>query len=404
MSLGMIAGLAGGYMILLQFLLVGRMPWLERAFGLDQLTRLHRKNGQRGIILIMFHVTLIILGYSIISGTGVVSQFLDLVANYEDILSAVIAFLLFLTVAGVSLAIVRLRLKYESWYYVHIFVYLAIALAYGHQFENGGDLLASKFFYGYWVALYVIVFGSHLLFRFIRPVYRFYKHRFFVERINRETDQTISLIIGGKNLEQFPIRAGQFMILRFFTKGRWWQAHPFSMSMMPDGKHLRVTVKELGDFTNDLKNIPIGTKVMIDGPYGVFTSASTTRAKILLIAGGIGITPIRSLAEDLVRQGKDVLLLYGNRAEKDIALAGELMGLAADHNNFKVINILSDQPDFSGEQGIIDAEKIERLVPDLLEHEVYLCGPVPMMNGVVATLQKLSVQDEFVHYEKFSLV
>jgi predicted ferric reductase len=404
MSLGMLCGLGGGYMILLQFLFVGRMPWLEQTFGLDQLTRLHKDNGKRGIVFIILHVILITFGYALITHQGVIAQFFDLLKNYEDVFNALLGFVLFLIVVGVSLSIVRLRLKYESWYFVHLFVYAAMAFSFGHQFSIGSDLLASKFFYGYWAALYILIFGNHLYFRFIRPIYRFHIHRFIVEQIKRETDQAVSLIIGGKNLRDFPIKAGQFMLLRFFTKGRWWQSHPFSMSMMPDGNHLRVTVKELGDFTNDVKDIPIGTKVFIDGPYGVFTSANSSRNKILMIAGGIGITPIRSLVEDLAEQKKDIVLLYGNRSEKDIAFAEELTRLADAHKSFKMVNILSDQPDFLGEKGIIDVEKIKRLVPDLLEREIFLCGPVLMMDAIVSTLRSLGVSEELIHYEKFALV
>ncbi|KKT87862.1 MAG: Oxidoreductase FAD/NAD(P)-binding domain protein [Parcubacteria group bacterium GW2011_GWB1_45_10] len=139
--------------------------------------------------------------------------------------------------------------------------------------------------------------------------------------------------------------------------------------------------------------------MIIEGPFGVFTDNEKVSDKILLIAGGIGITPLRSLAQAMVQKGKDVILLFGNKTRQDIVFENEFK----DITGLKLINVLSDEKNYSGETGYIDKEKIQRLVPDFLEREVFLCGPEPMMDSVISDLKELDFPSAKLHFEKFSL-
>lgn len=402
-ALGRIAGLTAAYMILLQFFFMGRTPWLERIFGLDKLSLLHHTNGKWGITFLLFHPLLLVFGYKGTTGISAIQQFLIFFKEYEDVNTAVLGFLLFIIVVGTSLYIVRSKLRYESWYFVHLLAYIAIFSSFGHQFHVGTDIIANKIFYGYWLALYVLVFSNHALFRFIRPVYNFYKHKFYITKIVRENHNAVSIYISGNNLAKFNIHAGQFMIVRFLKKGLWWQGHPFSLSIVPDGRQLRITIKELGDFTKQAtKELAVGTKVFIDGPYGVFTELFSVSKKVLCIAGGIGITPVRSLMEQLAKKGRDVVLLYSNKTQKDIIFKGELENVASQYNA-KIVHIISEEPGYTGEKGKLDGEKIAKIVPDANQREVFLCGPVPMMNAIIPALKKLGISSKNIHYEKFSL-
>jgi len=403
-ALGRLSGLSAAYMILLQFFFMGRMPYLERVFGLDTLSRLHHTNGNRGIILLILHPILLVLGYSAISGLSLWGQFVEIITDYRHVIWAFVGFILFLTVVGVSIYIVRLRIRYESWYFVHLLAYLAVFSSFWHQIAVGEDIIGNKLFYGYWVFLYIIVFTSHITFRFIRPIYLFLRHRFSVARILREAPDAVSIYIKGRALDRFFIRPGQFMIFRFLKKGMWWQAHPFSLSMVPNGKEIRITVRELGDFTKQLQNVPLGTPVFIDGPYGVFTDIFGLSQKTLFIAGGIGITPIRSLMEEMLIKGKDAALLYSNKLEKRIVFKNELQTLKEKYQA-NIVHILSDeQPKEAGEEyGYIDEEKIRRLVPDVAHRDVFLCGPPPMMEKLVIILKGLGVTPKRIHFERFSL-
>ncbi len=400
-AFGRLAGLVAAYMILLQFFFMGRTSYLERVFGLDKLSQVHHKNGRWGIIFLLIHPILLALGYKSFTNSDFWEQLWLMISGSDEMWLAAGGLFLFIIVVISSLIIVQKRFKYESWYFVHLVAYLAVFGSFWHQIAIGTDILASKIFYGYWIALYIFVFANHLVFRFFRPVYLYFNHRFFAERVVRENYNTVSIYIGGRNLEKFKIHSGQFMIFRFLKKGYWLQAHPFSLSMMPDGKNLRITVKNVGDFTSRIQEIAVGTKILIDGPYGVFMDLFGISNKVLFIAGGIGITPVRSLMEEMVQRGRDVVLLYSNRSEKDIVFGHEIQEVI--DGRAKVVNVISDEPEFKGERGRLDEEKIRRLTPDVAEREIYLCGPPPMMEAIIQILKSLGVPERRIHFEKFSM-
>lgn len=401
-AFGKLSGLLAATTVLLQFAFMGRTPWLERSFGLDKLSRIHQQNGRLSFLFIITHPILLTIGYSQLAGISLWQQYLQFAFTYEHVLWASIGLWLFAAVVGTSMTIVRSKWRYESWYFVHLLVYVAVFLSFWHQIEVGEDFLSSSIFYWYWIGLYTVVFTAHVLFRFGRPFYLFHKHDFAISHIERETHNAVSLYISGKNLTSFRIYPGQFMIVRFLTKGMWWQAHPFSLSMVPNGKELRITVKEVGDFTKKVSSLPVGTKMMIDGPYGIFTEWVNVSPKVLFIAGGIGITPVRSLMERMLELKKDTVLLYANKTEKDIVFQHEFARLLQKYSA-KIIHILSDDAQYTGEKGKLDSEKIQRLVPDVAVREVYLCGPPPMMQSLIQTLIRLGVPHSRIHFEKFSM-
>lgn len=401
-AIGRLLGLSAAFAILLQFIFMGRAPWLERVFGLDQLSRIHHTNGMWSFWLIVSHPLFLTIGYSLVARVSLLEQFLLFITSYPYALWALVGLILFVIVITTSLFIIRQKLRYETWYFLHVLVYVAVFATFWHQITVGSDLITHTLFYWYWLLLYVVVLGNHVWWRFIRQIYVWHRHRFTVSRVVPETHNATSLYLTGRALSAFFIRPGQFMVVRFLTKGRWWQAHPFSLSQLPNGRELRITAKAVGDFTRQINTIPVGTKVMIDGPYGIFTEQQSIRERVLLIAGGIGITPLRSLLEQLINKKKDVTLLYANQTPNDIVFRHELSTLEKE-KNAKVIHIMSADPTFSGEKGYIDAERILRLVPDVASRDIYLCGPPPMIKAVRASLYSLGVPNSQINFELFSL-
>src|SRR6185503_13870864 len=220
----------------------------------------------------------------------------------------------------------------------------------------------------------------------------------------KETPTATSVYITGKNMGAFTAKAGQFVLVRFLNKKLWPQEHPFSLSRLPDGETIRLTIRQLGDFTNEVPHIRPGTHVAVSGPFGAFTHERRVKQKLVYIAGGIGITPIRSMVEAQVRKNeKDAsVLLYGNRSVADTIFLDELSELG-ELINMPVYNVLSDQKNYKGEKGFIDKEKIIRLVPDIVERDVFLCGPPPMMWGIIDQLKEIGMPATQIHYERFAL-
>lgn len=402
LAIGRLTGLLAVNLILTQLILIGRVKWVESVFGLDKLARIHKWSGYFILLLITLHPLFLIFAYSKITDSSYFTQFQSFLLNWDDVFKAFLAYLAFLVIVFLSVTIVRKRLKYESWYFVHIFTYLAIVFAFGHQLESTPDS-DSLLFQAYWYLIYFIAFANIGWFRFIRPILNSWRFRFTVARVEKDGVAT-SIYITGKNLENFKIDAGQFMIFRFFQKGFWWQAHPFSLSKSPDGKELKITAKGLGDYTNELPNITVGTNVLIDGPHGVFTAKKITQSKVLFIAGGIGITPIWSIIESLGKaaKSKDAILLYGNKTKSDIVFLEKLDELT-QKTGVKIINILSNEKVSGFENGYIDIKKIRQFVPDVKDRDVFLCGPPQMMSSVKTALSELGVPKKHTHYESFAL-
>jgi len=356
------------------------------------------------VLLLIAHPLLVTIGHSMQAGTGFFEQYIDFCKNWEDVLAAVIGTMIMSVAIIFSVLVLKKWVKYEVWYYIHLTFYIAVALIFGHQLSVGTDFISNKIFADYWYALYAFTFANLLYYRIVRPIIFFIRHRFKITHLVSETGDVTSVYIGGSNMDLFPIEAGQFMIVRFLTKGFRWEAHPFSMSCLPNGKNLRLSIKGVGDFTRHISDLKPGLSVFIDGPHGIFTSENCKSSKVLMIAGGIGITPIRSLAEELLSMGRDVVLLYSNRNRASIVFEKELNEIVnSSSGRLKVIHVISDDPAWPGEKGRIDKEKITRLVPDFSEREVFLCGPPPMMKAVRATLFSIGVPNNCIHYERFVL-
>ncbi|MFA6433599.1 MAG: ferric reductase-like transmembrane domain-containing protein [Elusimicrobiales bacterium] len=403
LAFGRLAGIIAALGIMKQLLLISRAKWLEPLFGLDRLTRFHHLAGLLIPIALLAHPVLIVRYHAMQTGNSFIAQYLT-VLGWEDVLAAACGALLIISAVILSLPFARRRLSYEAWHNAHLASYLGLALAVGHQFALGGDLSAPlPYFARTWYALYAFALGNLAWGRVFKPLWLYRKHRFVVEKIVPETTEAESVWITGCDMASLPAEAGQFALLRFWAPGFRSQAHPFSISKPPDGNYLRFTIKKSGDFTASVHNsLKPGTPVLIDGPHGVFTEKKCLGDKALFIAGGIGITPLRSLGERLRASGKDCVLLYANRAQKDIVFRRELEELE-DLGGFTVDHILSADPEWPGEKGHIDAGRIKRLVPDFAERDAFLCGPPPMMTAVTNALISLGVSRTRIHSELFSL-
>jgi predicted ferric reductase len=399
-GVGRVTGLLGTYLALWQLLLMARLPWLEHSFGLERMTVLHRWNGYLVLGLLTGHGVIQTLGYQLGDGKSVAAQLADFITSYEGLLGAIVAFGLFIAVVVMSVTIARRHLAYETWYFIHLYAYLAIALAFSHQIATGVDFAGNPLFVVYWYALYVATIGSLIVFRLLGPLALYSRHRFRVQAVEKEARGVFSVYITGRDLGRLNLEAGQFAIWRFLDGKRWWQAHPFSLSAVPDGRRLRITIKNIGDFTAGVHSLRPGTPVLVDGPFGKFTEGPAT-PKVLLIAGGIGITPIRPLAEEMAADGFDVRVLYRAHGEGDLVFKKELDGLAA-HHGINVDYLLTQSGGRqSNRESWFAPSSVRRLVPDIGERDVYLCGPPGMMKVLQSSLEAVGVPADRIRMEVF---
>ncbi len=391
-SLGRLVGLLAVYLVLWQLVLIGRARFIEQTFGFDRLAAFHRLNGLIAWIFIFLHPFFIILGRAKLGGVSFLGEFLSSLSPEAELGSAFIAVLIFTFIIIISFGAMRRKLKYEAWHYIHFLTYLAIILAFGHQLEMGYDL-QKNWAAAYWYLLYAIAILPLIYYRLLWPAFLYYRHRFQVARVVRENPWVISVYISGRQMDRFYFRGGQFIVARFLSRELAWQAHPFSLSQAFNGKELRLTIKNLGDYTASLPSkLRPGQPVWLEGPYGIFTGRRAKGSKLALIAGGIGITPIRSLIED--SPDKDKVLVYSARQMEEMALKPELDSLAGH-------NLRNEYLDSSS--GRLDKDKLSQLLPDYQEREFYLCGPWPMISAVRKALRELGIKRNRIYFEKFSL-
>ncbi len=393
---GRLMGLLLQLAILTELILIGRIKFVEQAFGFDKLNMLHRKIGYSIGGFMLLHPLLLTVGYAREHGVSLIAQFADFVNNYEDVLRASLAFWIIVLVVIISLPAVRKLMRYETWHVLHLPMYVAIVLAFGHQTKTA-DVSFGQAFY-YWYALNFTVFGALLFYRALTPILNYHKHKFVIDKVEQETSTVTNIYITGKHMSEFVWSGGQYVHAFFLTSGMW-QPHPFSISCAHNGKYLRLSIKSSGDYTSKVAGLKSGTRVLLEGPFGKFTTTGDPATKYLFLAGGIGITPIRAMIEELAISKADMILLYANRKQEDKALHKELATLIP-----RTTHILSAEKTAppNHELGYIDEEKLTRLVPDVSEREVYLCGPKPMMDAILSILTHLCVPKKQIHFEVFS--
>lgn len=399
-AVGQVTALVGTYAILVQILFMSRITWLERAVGLDHLAVWHRWLGFTTVWLITAHVIFTTVGYAQGDKVSLWAQTRDFISHYPDVLMAWVGFILFLGVAVASVRAARRKLQRETWYFIHLYAYLAVALSFAHQIAVGSDLDNDRAGRIWWIGLYVLVFGSILWWRLFEPVRFNRRHRLRVQSVKHETPGVVSIYISGRRLDRVAADPGQFFLWRFLTPDMWWTTHPFSLSAAPNRQYLRITVKDLGDGSKQLQRIRRGTRVLAEGPYGTFTDARRTRRGVLLIAGGIGITPLRAMLDGF-RTSDDVVLLYRVAHAEDAVFVDELREFANAPN--VRIHIIAGTEIGDDRTDLLSVPTMQRGVPDVMSRDCFVCGPPAMINAMHRRLRMLGVPRAHIHFERFEL-
>lgn len=411
-AVGRVAGLLGAYLVLVQILLMARLPWFESAVGYTRLAAWHRGLGTSVVGLLGTHVLLVVEGYALTDHHSTLKEGWTIVRTFPDMGKAALGIGLLILVAATSGARLRKRLSYESWYWLHLSAYVAVALTFFHQTSTGADFtgtngahVAARYL---WTLLYIAVAAAVLWWRIARPVRGWFHHRLIVEAVVPEAESVVSIYLRGRNTAALG-RAGQFLSVRFVTPGHLGTAHPYSLSAPPGGDRLRLTVKAAGDHTQALRWLRPGVPVLADGPFGRFTADQATQRDILLIAGGSGIAPIRALAEEFSvgptaggspRRGAEIRVLYRASSASDLALARELDELVRV-GRADVRYLVGRRAELGFDP--LGADALARLVPDITSRDIFVCGPAGMVSTVKQSLRLLGVLRGQQHIEAFEL-
>jgi ferredoxin-NADP reductase len=357
--------------------------------------------GRYTVCLAVAHTLLIIWGYSITAHQGLVRQTGSLLTSYPDVLMATVAIGLLVMVGVTSARAARRRVSYEAWHFLHLYTYLAIALAFSHQFSTGADFMTNRPARLLWSAMYLMVAVLLVWFRVVRPIVQALRHQLRVVEVRHESSDTVSVWISGRDLGRLGVEPGQFFRWRFLTRGMWWAANPYSLSAPPSPELLRITVKLAGDHSRGLLTLQPGTRVLAEGPFGAFTSGRRRKRKVLLLAGGVGITPIRALFESLPGGPGDLTLVYRAHHASDVVFRGELESIAGQRAA-RMLYVFGRRGN-ARRPDPLNAGELKRIVPQLTDHDVYLCGPPGMTEHARAELRRAGVPRRQIHHESFTL-
>ncbi|WP_353826791.1 ferredoxin reductase family protein [Agromyces sp. SYSU T0242] len=402
-SLGILAGLAATDLVLVMLLLAARVPLIERAVGHDAAMALHGRLGKPVLSLLIGHGLLLLGGYAIADGVDLAAEAVA-IWNLPDLPLAILAFGLFLAVVVSSLVAVRRKLRYEAWHVIHLLVYGAVLAALPHQFGVGGLFAEGTWQRWYWLAITIGTFAAVVAYRAVAPLATTLRHGLVVERIDPvgdPRDGVVSVTMHGRRLAALRATGGQFFIWRFLAAGQWWQAHPYSLSAAPRGDRLRITVRALGDGSASLAGIRPGTRVALEGPYGVFSEAARSRRRLTLVGAGIGVTPIRSLLESATFRPGEAVVVLRTTGPDDGWLLDEVRELCRRRGA-----TLLTVPGGRGRGWLThDAERqgldLRALVPGVADSDLYVCGPRGWAEGVIDEARAAGLAPEQIHHERF---
>ncbi|MGC9156309.1 MAG: ferredoxin reductase family protein [Ferrimicrobium sp.] len=391
--LGSVTGLIGTYFALVMVFMASRLPMLERALGRGGVMGWHKNLSILAISFILAHAVLTTMAYAEIAKTGFTHELGVLINTYPDMITAFIALGLMLLIGLVSLPWLRQRLSRENWWLLHLLIYVALVLSFAHELALGPSFVNHPIAQWVWAVAWIGAGVAILTYRIFVPLLRSMRHGLRVVAVEPQANGVTKILLAGQYLEDLPLQGGQFLEWRFLTRGRWWQAHPFSVVDRQEDT-LRLMVKPIGDFSTNLAKLKVGTHVWFEGPYGNFTVAQRARDRALLIAGGIGVTAVRGLLEDLPRESRPAVVLRVT-AKTDVVLLDELERLVNERNGKVYI--------LSGDRTEVDLRTIAGNIKDYRSRDIFISGSPGFVEATRDVFVQLGVKRRQLHAEPYTI-
>ena len=392
-------GYSGLAMMGLQIGLTARFRYVTKPWGEDVIYHFHRQISLIAVGLIVAHAVVLT------AGRPQMLTPLNMLQAPWSARFAIVSIVALIALVVAALWRVRLNIGYEAWHLSHIILaVVAIAAGIAHM-VGSGVYLVDPWKRALWIGLTIFWIGLLLYVRTVKPLFML-RRPYRVAEVRRERGDTSTLVMRPDGHPGFRFTPGQFGWLTLWGSPFKITGHPFSFSSSAEAADGRVemTIRNLGDFTSAIPKVSEGQRVYLDGPYGAFTIGNPADMHVL-IAGGIGVTPMMSMIRTLADRGdrRPLTLLYGSRDWDSITFREELKALKA-RLNLTVVHVLANPPaGWTGEQGFITAELFRRhLPPPYASHEYFICGPNVMMDAIERALGQMRVPLSKYHSERYS--
>lgn len=392
-NIGQVAGLVGMAAFAISLILSARPHFLEKYFnGLNMLYKRHNELGQISFILLLFHPLFLLPKYA---GNSLYQAYIFLIPtanwakNWGWFSLAIMIMLIILTL--------YLKPRYNIWKQSHKFMGLAFLFSTLHLWLTPSDTSRDMILRSYML----LISGAGLaafIYKTILGNLLIKRYSYIVAGVRR-LDRTLVEIIMKPEGERMKFIAGQFIFIGFSDKNIGTETHPFSVSSGEDDEFLAVTVKNLGDYTANLSNLRIGSRALIECPFGLFSYKNTTRKNQVWIAGGIGITPFLSMAKSLkAEENYNIDLYYCTKNKEDAVFMDMLQNKSAFLNNtLKIIGFYSEERGY-----YINAEVIRDNSGPLENKDIFICAPPAMIQTLREQFKSINIDKKLIHSEEFN--
>ncbi len=406
LSVGM--GVFATSVLVCAVVLASRLRSLTRTFGIDGVLGIHRIAGLLIAALVVAHIVVVV----VINPANL--RLLDILHAPNRARAATGATVALGALIALTLLRRRLRHRYEVWRWVHVGLACSVLVLTALHIWWLNHLLRERAMRAQFAILVLVVLGV-LAYRWVwRPVFGA-RSKYVVREIRPETDTVSTLVLAPhRDPRQLSCATsgfapGQFAWLRV-SPSIGAQEHPFSIA---SGAHLQehreFTIRHNGDFTHALRRLRPGDPVWLDGPHGSFSVDLHHSTGLVMIAGGVGITPMMSMLRTLAhrRDRRPHRLVTVARTVEELLFRSELSKLT-QRLDLTIIELLRQPPKgWTGASGAIDNALLTTLLPSGLRRNqlgYYLCGPPALVTDVLTILDELAIPPTQIHTEQFNLV
>jgi 3-phenylpropionate/trans-cinnamate dioxygenase ferredoxin reductase subunit len=403
-QLSTVTGLLALSALVCATILPSRLRSITRAFGIESVLDVHRFLGSSAAILTLLHLA------CVVAADPAKVALLDITHAGPAPLAATASTVAMLTLIVLAMLRARLGLAYEAFRWSHVGLAAASIVFAGLHVWFLNKLVTYPVMDGMFTAiaaLLIAVLGYRWIWRtMLDPT-----AEFIVQQVRAETHTVSTLVLKARTRhsgEVFDFEPGQFAWIRL-DRSPAAQEHPFTIASAARRDHtVEFTIRHAGDFTKALPGLHPGSPVWVDGPHGAFTPG-TGRTGVVMIAGGVGVTPMMSMLRTAAHRGDlrpyRLVVVAGRREE---LLFRDELGVLRTQLDLEVTEVLRRPvPDWNGHTGDIGVGLLTAVLAaeePLGDLDYFLCGPPGLVIDALDALSVLDVPLDRIHTEQFDMV